>query len=87
MDNGKFMHVGDYRQAFAAVPVGLLLVLLVLLKADLERRVQFSLHHVLRKSVGANPTAEFNVNEIWERKFVPQFQSGVSPCLLPLGFR
>ena len=76
MDNGKFMHVGDYRQAFAAVPVGLLLVLLVLLKADLERRVQFGLHHVLRKSVGANPTADFNVNEIWKGSWSPSFKAG-----------
>ena len=64
MDNGKFMRVGDYRQAFAAVPVGLLLVLLVLLKADLEHRDQFGVHHVLRKSFGANPTADFNVIEV-----------------------
>jgi len=63
MDNGKLMHVGDYRQAFAAVPVGLLLVRLVLLKADFKRRAQFSLHHVLRKSGGANLTADFNVIE------------------------
>ena len=41
MDNGKFMHVGAYRQAFAAVPVGSLLVRLVLLKADLKRQAQY----------------------------------------------
>ena len=75
MDNGKFMHVGDYRHAFAAVPVGLLLVLLVLLKADLESRVQFSQHLVLRKSVGANPTADFNVNVIWKGSLSPCFKA------------
>ena len=64
MDDVNFMYVGNHRQTFAAVPIGSLLVRLVLLKADLKHRAQFSLHHVLRKSGDATPTADFNVIEV-----------------------